>query len=216
MDDQRFDRLTKQLSHAVTRRTAWQGGVAGLLGLAGLAATSVDGGAQITGQHCLPAGRVCKAANAKAKIPHGGSHNHRCGKCCSQYSVPAGRRGRKCACRPNGMRSQNQAQCCSGVRIDGRCGGGGGGGATASCASVCGAGVTCAAVAGVPPNPDGQANQTACTGGSPNACSSGYCVDTLCQPCPTPCATATGEQCCQDGSFCIDGACRVCAGVPAI
>lgn len=197
MDDQRFDKLTRRLSQAVTRRSAWQGGVAGLLGLSGLSAATTEGAAQITSQHCLQNGRVCKPRNPNTRIPNGGNHNHRCKQCCSGFSVPSGK-GRKCACRPNGMKSQNSSQCCSGIRREGRCG------------TPDGPVENCTMVAGVPPNPTGQANGTACTGGSPNACASGYCTATLCQPCPGLCATATGPQCCQDGSFCIDNACRVC------
>lgn len=68
----------------------------------------------------------------------------------------------------------------------------------------------CPPVTGVAVNPAGQANGTACTGGDPAACTSGYCTSTLCQPCPSTCNLASGGTvCCPNGAFCTDGACRV-------
>lgn len=71
--------------------------------------------------------------------------------------------------------------------------------------------VFCTPVTGVAVNPTGQANGTACTGGNPAACTSGFCTSTLCQPCPETCLVTTSntQVCCPNGSFCSDGACRL-------
>ncbi len=70
---------------------------------------------------------------------------------------------------------------------------------------------TCVTQVGVALNPTGQANGTACTGGSPAACLSGFCTATICQPCPTTCLLTSGtEVCCPGATTCINGACQTC------
>ena len=127
MDNQRFDELTKRLGRVLSRRTAWQGSLAGVLGLAGFAAGTADAEAQdrrFRSQHCLPNHMICqpRRGNRRAIIRYGARHNHRCGKCCSKFSRPVGRRGaRKCACVPNGRIARGDDQCCTGFRADRRC-----------------------------------------------------------------------------------------------
>lgn len=76
--------------------------------------------------------------------------------------------------------------------------------------------VTCVTQVGVALNPTGQANGTACTGGSAAACQSGHCTSTICQPCPTVCELLNGGQvCCPGSTTCIDGACKTCKSTPA-
>lgn len=76
--------------------------------------------------------------------------------------------------------------------------------------------VTCVTQVGVALNPTGQANGTACTGGSSAACQSGFCTSTICQPCPTVCnLLAGGQVCCPGSTTCIDGACKTCQTTPA-
>lgn len=123
MDDQRFDALTKGLTNVLSRRAAWQRALGGVLGVLGVAATTADADAQnkrLKSQHCLPNQQVCRPANPNANTRRGTNHRHPCRECCSGYSVRVGR-GRKCSCRPNGMKAKNRAQCCSGVRRNGRC-----------------------------------------------------------------------------------------------
>ena len=76
---------------------------------------------------------------------------------------------------------------------------------------------TCVTQTGVALNPTGQANGTACTGGSAAACLSGFCTATICQPCPVTCNLLSGTAvCCPNGSECLSGACKRCvAGTPA-
>jgi hypothetical protein len=60
---------------------------------------------------------------------------------------------------------------------------------------------------------------TACTGGSAASCATGFCTETLCATCPSPCSVNGVEQCCGSGAFCLSaagviarvGACGVCA-----
>lgn len=127
MDDKRFDAFARGLAGRLSRRSAWQGALGGLLGLVGLAASVGDADAQgrnqrVRGQHCLPNGAVCRPRDLSRPNRQGTNHRHRCGSCCSKFSVPAGRsgRGRKCACRPAG-KVGTRAQCCSGLVRNGRC-----------------------------------------------------------------------------------------------
>lgn len=124
MDDQRFDALTKGLAGRLTRRSAWQGALGGLVGVVGLTAGAGDADAQgrnrrVRAQHCLADGAVCRPADPSKPNRQGTQHRHRCRQCCSRFSVQVGR-GRKCACRPEGMPG-NRSQCCSGVVRGGRC-----------------------------------------------------------------------------------------------
>lgn len=75
---------------------------------------------QIEAQHCLPNGQVCLPANPNQPNRAGTNHRHRCGRCCSGYSVKAGQ-GRKCACVPTGAPADNRSQCCTGFLRGGRC-----------------------------------------------------------------------------------------------
>ncbi len=65
----------------------------------------------------------------------------------------------------------------------------------------------CDTITGVVQKQGGQDNGTACTGGSPAACGSGFCTATLCQPCPTPCTVSGILQCCPNGSTCVNNTC---------
>lgn len=56
-------------------------------------------------------------------------------------------------------------------------------------------------------------NGTACTGGDPAACASGYCTSTICRECPIPCDTSAGSVCCPSGTRCKNNACRRCRRV---
>lgn len=125
MDHQRFDKLAKGLSQSLSRRSAWQRMLGGVLGLVGIAASTVEAEAQsqnkrFRGQHCLPNQQVCRPANPNANTRRRTNHRHPCRECCSGYSVRVGQ-GRKCSCRPLGMKAKNRTQCCSGVRRNGRC-----------------------------------------------------------------------------------------------
>lgn len=77
---------------------------------------------------------------------------------------------------------------------------------------------TCVIQVGVPLNATGQANGSACTGGNPAACQSGFCPPigaVACAPCPVVCLTTGGiNQCCPGSTTCIDGACKTCTEAP--
>ena len=77
--------------------------------------------------------------------------------------------------------------------------------------------LTCDTFTGVVQKVGGQTDGTACTGGSPAACGSGYCTATLCQPCPIPCTVSGILQCCPNGSTCVNNTCSGnCVQPPAV
>jgi hypothetical protein len=45
-----------------------------------------------------------------------------CSKCCTGYNITTRSKKKKCACRPDGIRCTQDAQCCAGVCFDRLCG----------------------------------------------------------------------------------------------
>jgi hypothetical protein len=102
MDDSRLDHVARLLGRAADRRS-----------LAGAAAALVFAGA-------LPAAARSGRTGCIRDGERCGKHAGDCSRCCSKFSlydsndlIPTGRR--HCACRPEGMPCQRNAQCCQGV-----------------------------------------------------------------------------------------------------
>jgi hypothetical protein len=107
-NDHGFDRLTRFLTRAGTRRQGLRAALA-----AGIALVATASGRDIA-LACLPNGRRCGRKS--------GAKGRGCGKCCSRFAIAEGRRQR-CSCKPEATPCNNPSQCCGGLCNNGICAG---------------------------------------------------------------------------------------------
>lgn len=203
MDSSRFDRLTRALAGAASRRGVLTGLLAGALLPV---APDIDARAEERRRNEPP---LAKDRERGSGEPGGdgpetercGANGQRCGKgsgkrgkpcrtCCSRFSVRAGR-GRRCSCKPEGTAAGNLAQCCSGRRsTGGYCG-------------ACDPGLT-ACPSGCIDLDDDDANCGRCGNacGDGRRCAEGRCICDA-ESCPQGCCDQSAQ--CQPGT--ADGAC---------
>lgn len=230
MDDRAFDRLSRLLATAASRR-----GAAGAL-LAALAAVPAVARAQRGSRRqpdadavgrapCLPVGRACRGTG--------------CRRCCTGYNVRDGGGGRKCWCKGKGAACEAADACCGPRCLRGRCAGVVAAGLPCTRRDACAAGATCQPYDAGSGGPAGswclRPRGAACADDgecASDACHAGACIPSVCRggcaaPTPDCCAGgctdissdedhcgACGNACGVVADSCVGGACR-CGGDPA-
>ncbi|MFM9108013.1 MAG: hypothetical protein ACKOWF_15095 [Chloroflexota bacterium] len=180
MESSSFDRWTRWLGAATTRRTGLGAALAAALGLsaAGVEAEGEDGQGEVSTEKCIPNGRRCGTRKKNGK-----KRGKPCSKCCSGKST-SGRKSR-CTCRPDGTECRGDSQCCNGLCKKQVC-------VNPNIATECSTAADC-------PGTGNTCSKGVCKCGSggacPNICSNGVCLE------------CTTDDQCRGGQFCVANVC---------